>query len=126
MKIGIPKEVFPGERRVATTPKTSRKLIEDLGFEVLFQSGAATDADFRDETYQKNGCQIVGSAAEIWQQADIVLKVRGPSDDDGCIIHRAILFQGVDNLSYLAHTLPNGDVNTNEIAPFLVDDGIQT
>lgn len=82
MKLGIVKEILPGERRVATTPKTSRKLIENLGFEVLFQAGAGTDADFRDETYQKNGCQIVDDAAQIWQQADVMLKVRAPSDEE--------------------------------------------
>ena len=82
MKLGIPKELAPGERRVATTPKTSGELIKKLGFEVLIEAGAGTDSDFRDETYAKNGCQIVDDADQVWQQADIILKVRAPNDDE--------------------------------------------
>ncbi len=82
MKVGIAKEVFPAERRVSATPETTRRLIEQLDFEVLVESGAGASASFSDEAYQQAGCGIVSDAAELWQQADVVLKVRGPTDEE--------------------------------------------
>jgi NAD(P) transhydrogenase subunit alpha len=82
MKVGIAKEVFPGERRVAATPETARRLIEKLGFDVLVESGAGEAASFPDDAYREAGCEVAAAAAEIWQQADIVLKVRAPEEDE--------------------------------------------
>ncbi len=82
MKVGIAKEVFPGECRVAATPETARRLIEKLGFEVLIQSGAGEAASFSDDAYRDAGCEVASDAAAIWGQADIVLKVRPPEEDE--------------------------------------------
>ena len=82
MKIGITKEVYPGERRVAATPETARRLIEKLGFDVLVQSGAGESASFPDPLYEKAGCELVHDASKIWQSADIVLKVRSPDPSE--------------------------------------------
>ena len=82
MKVGIPKEIFPGERRVAATPETARRLIEKLGFEVLVESGAGEEASFDDGRYREAGCTVVPNAADIWRGSDIVLKVRSPEDDE--------------------------------------------
>lgn len=76
-KIGIPKEIYPGERRVAATPDTARKL-QKLGFEVLIESGAGSGADFSDAAYEKAGCQIISDARTLWSQSEIILKVRAP------------------------------------------------
>ncbi|OAI22244.1 Re/Si-specific NAD(P)(+) transhydrogenase subunit alpha [Methylomonas koyamae] len=77
MKIGVPKEVYDGEKRVATTPEAAEKIIK-LGFEVLLESGAGADANISDDAYRAAGVQIVGTAQELWQQSDIVMKVRAP------------------------------------------------
>ncbi|MGB7347651.1 MAG: Re/Si-specific NAD(P)(+) transhydrogenase subunit alpha [Pirellulaceae bacterium] len=78
MKVGITKEVDPGERRVAATPETARRLIEKLSFEVVVQSGAGDAASFPDAQYVAAGCDVVDDASKIWAEADIVLKVRSP------------------------------------------------
>jgi NAD(P) transhydrogenase subunit alpha len=77
MKVGIPKEVFAGERRVATTPETAKRL-QKLGFEVLVERGAGAKADFSDELYTAAGCTIIDGAAALWAASDIVIKVREP------------------------------------------------
>jgi NAD(P) transhydrogenase subunit alpha len=77
MKVGIPKEIFPGERRVAATPMTVSKM-RKLGLEVLVQSGAGDAADYSDAAYMETGAEIVPDAASLWAQAEIVLKVRPP------------------------------------------------
>ena len=78
MKIGIPKEVHDGERRVATTPEVAGQLINKLGFEVAIQSGAGAAANFADSAYTEAGVTVVGDAKAIWDDSDIILKVRAP------------------------------------------------
>ncbi|MEO0432818.1 MAG: Re/Si-specific NAD(P)(+) transhydrogenase subunit alpha [Cyanobacteria bacterium J06656_5] len=77
-RIGIPKEIAPGECRVAATPKTVKKL-QSLGFDVLIETGAGERAEFSDQSYRDAGCQVIANAVELWQQADIVLKVEPPA-----------------------------------------------
>lgn len=79
MKIGIPREVFPGEKRVAQTPETVLQLLK-LGFDVTVETQAGAGADFPDEQYSKVGCTIAATAKEVWDTSDIVLKVRPPMD----------------------------------------------
>ena len=77
MKIGIPKEVHAGEKRVATTPEVAKQLIK-LGYEVAIEAGAGSAAHFSDASYIEAGVTVVKNAKEIWSESDIVLKVRGP------------------------------------------------
>ena len=79
MKVGIPKEVFEGERRVATTPETAKRL-QKLGFEVLVESGAGAKADFSDALYEAADCKVIDGTEALWSEADIVLKIREPMD----------------------------------------------
>ena len=76
--IGVPREVFPGEKRVATTPEVVSKLAK-LGFSVIVQSGAGDAANLSDDTYREAGAEVVPTAAELWAKSDIVFKVRPPS-----------------------------------------------
>ncbi len=80
-RIGVPRETFPLEKRVATVPEVVEKLIK-LGFEVVIESGAGEAAQFSDDSYRAAGASVVGSAAELWAAANIVLKVRGPSSEE--------------------------------------------
>jgi H+-translocating NAD(P) transhydrogenase subunit alpha len=77
MKIGVPKEVFANERRVATTPETAKRL-QKLGFTVLVEAGAGAKADFSDELYVAANCTVVPTTEALYEQADIILKVREP------------------------------------------------
>jgi NAD(P) transhydrogenase subunit alpha len=77
MRIGVPKEIRPGERRVAATPESVSRLIK-LGFEVSIETEAGAGAAFPDAHYQKAGATIVETAGALWASADIVLKVQPP------------------------------------------------
>ena len=79
--IGVPKEIFPGEKRVATVPEVVEKLIK-LGFAVSVESGAGDAANISDDAYRTSGATIVESAAKLWAESDIIFKVRGPSKDE--------------------------------------------
>ena len=81
MKFGVPREVLPGEARVAMTPE-SAAMIQKLGFDCLIESGAGEAAGFSDEDYRAAGVTVVSDAAELWAQADIVAKVREPSETE--------------------------------------------
>ncbi len=76
-KVGIPKEIYSGECRVAATPDTAN-VLQKLGFDVLIESGAGIAANFPDDAYRQAECQIVPDASNLWETADIVLKVRPP------------------------------------------------
>lgn len=78
MKIGIPKEIYPGERRVAATPDTAKRL-QSQGFSVVVETGAGAAAEFADEAFAQVGCTIAPSAEALWSGVDIVLKVRPPT-----------------------------------------------
>jgi NAD(P) transhydrogenase subunit alpha len=78
LTIGIPRETFAGEKRVATVPDVVQKLIK-LGFAVTVESGAGDAANFADDVYRAAGANIVSDATTLWAQSDIVFKVRAPS-----------------------------------------------
>ena len=80
MKIGVPRETHPGERRVATTPDVAGQL-QKLGYDVIIEKDAGAAASFSDEAYEEAGCTIADSAADIWSGSDIILKVRPPEGD---------------------------------------------
>jgi NAD(P) transhydrogenase subunit alpha len=77
MRIGIPAEIFPGEGRVAATPETVKKLVAGGRHAVLVESGAGVHASVPDPEYVSAGGTI-GSAADVYSQSDIILKVRRP------------------------------------------------
>jgi len=81
MKIGAPKETAPGEARVALTPESAGRL-QKLGYECLVEKGAGLAASITDEAYENAGVKVVASAEELWQNADIIVKVREPSAEE--------------------------------------------
>ncbi len=80
-RIGVPKEIFPGEKRVATVPEVVEKLIK-LGFTVSVESGAGDAANVSDDAYRASGATVVDNAAKLWAESDIIFKVRAPSTDE--------------------------------------------
>ena len=84
LKIGVPREIFPGEKRVATVPEVVEKLIK-LGFSVAVESGAGDAANCGDDAYRAAGAEIIGgvdSAAKLWAGSDIVFKVAVPTAEE--------------------------------------------
>ncbi len=81
MKVGAPKETAPGEARVALTPESAGRL-QKLGYECVVQSGAGLAASITDDAYEAAGVQVVPSAADLWNTADVVVKVREPSTEE--------------------------------------------
>lgn len=88
MHIGIPAEIRGGETRVAATPETVKKFTAKGFHVVLVQSGAGAGASIPDEEYQAAGATIVASAAELYEQSRIVLKVRGPAPDELALMRK--------------------------------------
>ena len=76
MKVGIPKEIYPHECRVAATPDTVEKMVK-LGLEVMVEAGAGDASSFADAAYIEAGAKIT-DASGVYAEADIVLKVRQP------------------------------------------------
>jgi NAD(P) transhydrogenase subunit alpha len=76
MRVGIPREIGLGERRVAATPETTKRLLK-LGFEVIVERGAGELASFQDTDFEASGASITDDVAEVWS-SDVVLKVRPP------------------------------------------------
>ena len=80
MKIGVPKEIHVGEKRVATSPEVVVKLIK-LGFSVIVESGAGEGANFSDQAYEDAGAEIAHNSEVTWASSDIVIKVRPPEQN---------------------------------------------
>ncbi len=80
MKLGIPKETSPGERRVALIP-ASVPVLSKKGVEVLVESGAGEEAGYPDGEYADKGARVVSSRAELFAAADLLLQVRGLGAD---------------------------------------------
>ena len=97
MKIGVPKEIHPGEKRVATTPDVAEKLIK-LGFEVNIESGAGLESNYSDDDYKAAGCSIRKTATTLWKNSEIVLKVRPPEDHPELKVHESTLLTKNDTL----------------------------
>jgi len=81
LKIGTPKEILDGENRVAMTPDSARAL-RKLGYACAIEAGAGEAAGFRDADYEAAGVEVVKTAAALWKVAEIVAKVRVPTETE--------------------------------------------
>jgi len=95
MIIGIPKEIFPGERRVAVAPGNIEKF-RKIGYEVLVEANAGSEARLPDVSYEEAGATISGEAKEVWAKADLILKIRPPSEEE-----ISLLKEGVTLISFI-------------------------
>ncbi|NLB27372.1 MAG: NAD(P) transhydrogenase subunit alpha, partial [Clostridiaceae bacterium] len=77
MIIGVPKEIMPGERRVAASPETVAKMVGD-GLTVLVEKNAGEGAFYHDPDYVAAGAQVIDDVCEIFERADVILKVKEP------------------------------------------------
>jgi NAD(P) transhydrogenase subunit alpha len=81
MKIGAPKETIEGENRVAMTPASARDL-QKLGHTCVIETGAGVPAGFSDALYKEAGVEVVKTAAALWKAAEVVVKVRVPTETE--------------------------------------------
>ena len=83
MKIGVPKEIKPQENRIGLTPESVKTLISE-GHEVLVENNGGFEAGFENDQYLKAGAKIADSAADIFNDAEIIVKVKEPQkiEDD--------------------------------------------
>ncbi len=95
MLIGVPKETWPGERRVALVPTIVKKL-KAAGFEVTVESGAGVAAGFPDAAFEEAGASVAQSREWLLGSADVVLRVRKPGADEV-----GLLKSGAVHVSYL-------------------------
>jgi alanine dehydrogenase len=75
--VGIPREVKDNEYRVAATPEGVRELV-DAGHTVVLQEGAGLGSSLTEDRYKRAGAQFASSAADVWREADMILKVKEP------------------------------------------------
>lgn len=81
MRIGVPKEILINENRVSVTPAWTRTLVEN-GHEVFLETNAGIGSSFHDEDYVASGATILASAAEVFNVADLIVKVKQPLDEE--------------------------------------------
>jgi len=79
--VSIPKEIFPGENRVACVPDVASKLIK-AGYQVQIEKDAGLNAGFTNEQYEKAGAKVLDNVDQLYSNADLVLKVQKPSNDE--------------------------------------------
>ncbi|WP_270732044.1 alanine dehydrogenase [Shimia sp. Alg240-R146] len=109
MKIGCPTEIKPQEFRVGMTPDAAREAVAH-GHAVLIQSGAGNGAGFTDEDYTTAGATIIGTAAEVFAQADMIVKVKEPQAGE-----RKMLREGQLLFTYL-HLAPDPEQTKDLLA----------
>ena len=109
MKIGCPAEIKPQEYRVGLTPHAAREVVAH-GHQVLVQAGAGLGAGFTDEDYTAAGARIADSAAQIWAEAELIVKVKEPQAPE-----RAQLSEGQLLFTYL-HLAPDPDQTRDLLA----------
>ena len=82
MRIGVTKEIHEGEKRVAMTPEVAKAVMQ-LGYEVVIEAGAGTLAKFSDDTYTEAGAVLAATREALYEECDLILKVRAPSQEQG-------------------------------------------
>ena len=101
MKIGIPKEIHPDEKRVAATPETVEWL-KKLGFSVAVEAGAGVAANFSDDAYREEGAEVLEDTKALWSDSDIILKVRAPEPHPTLGVHETeLLREGGTLISFI-------------------------
>ena len=96
MRIGIPKETYPGETRVALIPGNLSTLTRDK-HEVLVEAGAGLGASFSDDEFKSLGAVVIASVRSLYEQSDIIFKVQAPSTQEA-----EMMREGSSYIGYLA------------------------
>lgn len=95
MLIGIPAEIVDGENRVAATPETVKKFVSSGLHQVIIQAGAGKKSSFSDEAFVEAGATLGNSAAEVYERAELVLKVQSPAPEEAALLKRGQVVVGL-------------------------------
>jgi NAD(P) transhydrogenase subunit alpha len=109
VKLAVPKESRPGERRVAITPENVARLTK-MGFTVAVEHDAGAAASFGDDDYQAAGAEVIADTRELWLAGDIVLKVQPPSMHPELGVHEAELLRERGTVISFLHPGKNTDI----------------
>ncbi len=113
MIIGVPKEIKLQEHRVGLTPESSKILI-DKGHEVLIQNNGGFEAGFTNEDYKKIGAKIIETAEEIFQKAELIVKVKEPQKKEVAMIRENQIIYTYLHLA-AAKELTEGLINSKSV-----------
>ncbi|MGA0393094.1 MAG: Re/Si-specific NAD(P)(+) transhydrogenase subunit alpha [Rhodospirillales bacterium] len=109
MKIAVPKERRPGEKRVAVSPEVVKKLA-GLGFDVTVEAGAGEGASFTDDAFKEAGATIANDAPGALKDADIVIKIQPPIVDGENQNELANMKKGAILIAHLSALTNKADV----------------
>ena len=127
LAVGVPTEIKEDEARIAITPDGVREL-NAHGIDVLVQSGAGAGSSLDDDTFRRAGAEIVAEAAELWERAELICKVKEPQQSEFAYFRKeqviftylhlaaypavadALLEHGVTGIAYETVQLPSGDL----------------
>jgi alanine dehydrogenase len=127
LAVGVPTEIKEDEARIAITPDGVREL-NAHGIDVLVQSGAGAGSSLDDDTFRRAGAEIVADAAELWERAELICKVKEPQQSEFAYFRKeqvvftylhlaaypavadALLEHGVTGIAYETVQLPSGDL----------------
>ena len=87
MKIGVPKEIKPQENRIGLTPESAKVLVSN-GHEVLIENNGGFEAGFDNDQYKKAGAKIVNKVEDIFNDAEIIVKVKEPLSNEVKMIRK--------------------------------------
>ncbi|HUV11245.1 MAG TPA: alanine dehydrogenase [Acidimicrobiia bacterium] len=90
LTVGVPREVKEGEHRVAVTPDGVHELVAS-GAPVIIEAGAGVDSSISDDDYRRAGAAIVERASEVWERADVVMKVKEPKPDEFALMRPGLV-----------------------------------
>ena len=127
LAVGVPTEIKEDEARIAITPDGVREL-NAHGIDVLVESGAGAGSSLDDDTFRRAGAEIVAEAAEVWERAELICKVKEPQQSEFAYFRKeqvvftylhlaaypavadALLEHGVTGIAYETVQLPSGDL----------------
>ena len=109
MKVAVPKEIAPAERRVAATPRTVTKIVK-AGIDVSVESGAGLQSSISDDDYRQAGAQIESDAESLLREADVVLKVQAPAANESTGKHEFDLIEQGTTLIGVFQPLTNHEL----------------
>lgn len=120
MIIGIPKEIMHDERRVSAIPETVAAMVKS-GNTVLFEKGAGIGSFYKDEAYEQAGAVLIDDVAEIFEKAEVILKVKEPLFNEKLGKHEVELMHKGQYLITFIH--PASPVN-HEMVKTMAEKGI--
>ena len=123
MKIGIPKEIRPGENRVAISPDAIKKLT-GMGVEVVVEAGCGTGSCVTDQEYQEAGASVAPDAAAVLGDADLVFKIQRPMTAEEGTDEIALMKEGailVGHLATLSNPNTSPSYNARNLTTFAMD-----